>query len=283
MNRNVLHRRFKFVPATALIRSVGPYAWAVTNAQWFAAYQWFMHRLCEWKKRSRPYEVLNGTSSINNHAPDPLHSFYEPTRRLAILFAQVGSDSIGADFLRYCRIRKWADLGRPITIALPHTDRFPHASWFEMVGRTFKTSPNDCHPQATWVQNAAVEIDNNGQLWGLRVEYGYRHDASSWYHRIPQNLKERLDDFVQRANVEMDALLTPDERGRFRVDDERDWHRSRRALQDLFWDEHSYKPFWEHDMADLLSGVKGTSLTANRIVLTPRRMATLKRWARSGI
>ena len=178
----VLHRRFQFRPSWIMVDALGGYA-SMSPMKWFAIYQWFVQRLLEYQKQKKDsfYEYLNGTSSINNECVYAMRDAREPRRRLAMLLAHVGEEYGHGDFLRFCDLKEWSDLNKPITVSLPHTRIFPRLSWFELRGRVFKVSPNECHPKATWIMSGAVRPHYKGKLWEIKIEYGYIHDSSHWW------------------------------------------------------------------------------------------------------
>jgi hypothetical protein len=269
--------RFKFCPADIIRGYGGPY-----RGEALGVWQWFVQRLAEYVPRETPYEWINGTSSINNHEPWPTGGedfWVEPRRRVRELLLRAGQKNRIGLFLRKCQIPSWASLNRSIIATVRTSDNFPNSDWFKMTGRTFKKSPNSCHSGAISVHGVTLELSQGGKLWGVRVEYGYPHDSSSWYWRIRQSSAENLDDFVVRVDAEIDAAMVPDT-----VSDrqywERQWWETYKSLRGVFFDEHIGMPEWEKELADAIGKIDGASMSAHRIRLTRSRLATLKRWAK---
>jgi len=281
-----VHRKFKFYPSDALDRTPMPYRWT-SYARRFAAYQWFVARLHEYMEKHpsedeyRFWEYLNGTSSIHNSEPDPIHNQDEPFRRLRMLFMHVGTDSGRGKFLRYCKLRSWSDLDKGFIVPVAHTDDFPKQSWFELRGRKFKVSPNPSHPPATWIMSGAVEVNYAGDCWRVSIEYGYEHDSSHWFYRIGQRSGEDLSSFSKRVDTELEKLLEPEtEMPSTRLQRDRDWTRAKTSVRELFYGDGTLlgNYDWDKDLATQLVTVPGTSLLANRIRLTKPRLRTLQRW-----
>ena len=285
-----MHRKFKFTPSAAITDRLNTYS-GLSIARQFAAYQWYAGKLDAWhesrQKKDRNFrarwEYLNATSSIHNSEPDPIYGFDAPFKRLAMAFSSAGDPREGiGDFLRFCKLKTFADLSKPLIIPVAHTDEFPPRSWFELRGRQFKVSPNSCHPPATWIMSGAVQINRRGTLWKLRIEYGYIHDSSHWFYEIYQDKTETLDKFVVRANSELDSLLVPESdwmyTGSHRLAAERDWQSSYAALRTIFCDHHYQMGDWELKLADLLAGLDGPGISSRRIRLTKTRLRTLENW-----
>jgi hypothetical protein len=284
----VTRRRFTFIPADVLCDYGGPY-----RGQALAMWQWFVQRLAESGigrgRHSTPYEWINGTSSINNHEPNPIggEEFWkEPRRRVVDLLLHTGRDDGPGRFLRkHCGIPSWASLTKPIIVPIQTSDEFPTAeflgpSWFTMGGRTFKKSPNSCHSEATWVQDAELELNDIATLWRLKVEYGYPHDSSSWYWRVAQEKGERLDAFAARVNQRIEEAMTPDTNPGVRREKVREWGRTYEALRGVFYEPTYRFCGWEDSLSDEINRIDGSSLMDSRITLTGRRIATLKKWAK---
>lgn len=251
------------------------------------AWQWFVMRLHDYcttkepkpNKRNPPYEWLNDTSSINNHGPDPLGSADAITGRLRSLFREVGQSTKCGDFLASLGLTADADLGKPMTVKVATNREFPSGWWFDLHGRTLKDSHNSCHPDARWVDHVALQLSHDGRLWRVVLDYGYRLDGG-WKLWIYQQKGETLGRFRARVDSNLTEWLAPKQH------DQERWHlrdsaAKRAALRELFWNNlsPSIPSTWETDAADELMKIqhKG-SLACARIVMTPRRLATLKRW-----
>lgn len=278
----MIQPRFKINPADVVRGRGGPY-----RGQALAMWQWFVLRLIDAKinieRWGTPFEYINGTSSINNASPYPIcfdDKGDEASRRVRQLLLHAGERGGRGKFLRRIGFPNWASLDRPLIITTQSSREFPNDAWFEMQGRRFKGSPNSCHRQARSVQSAALELCYDARRWRLSIEYGYPHDASSWKVNIEQKDGERLDHFRTRVDAEIDSLLLPDPNPGVRRETERDWYEVHRALERAFYDDMSRGMIdWEDRLSDILVQVKSGSLAQARIMMTPARLSTLKRWA----
>jgi len=275
-------------PSDAMIEALHGFGVKPTReGDWWVAYHWFCERFGEWKHRASEYDILNGSSKCGciSSEFDALCDRDEPIRRLAYLFCHAkpnwidlnkrdgtGKPSSYTLFLRHMKIRKWADLAKPITLPGWRPKVFPKSEWFQMKGRTFKKSPNSCHSKATSVFGFSFDLcEREGWLqWVGRICYGYPHDGSSWYVDIPQMRNESLDKFAARIDKTIDGLLVPDEWPDGRRNYEQAWQRFDKALDVLFYDDTNAE------------GVKALterlSKPDNRIRLDKVRLAVLRRW-----
>jgi hypothetical protein len=190
-----------------------------------------------------------------------------------------------SDFLRYCGFKKFNDLSKPIIVTVPHDDEFPKRSWFDLRFRSFKKSPNEFHPQATWIMSIGLKLSKDGKTWGLQITYGYKHDSSNWYYYIWQDKKESLGEFVKRCDDEIESLLLPEEKiAQFRAYDERVWQTRRKALDDIFGDSQYLSSIgWDEEIADILLKIDGAGVHGHKIPLTKKRLMVLRRWAESAV
>lgn len=268
----------KFVPTRLIL----PGHWLPFGPA-LAAWQFFVRNLHEYKAESTPYELVNGTSSINNHDPDPIASREEAVRRLSWLFSCAGHGSFAGEFLRYrLDIKNCEDLGREITAKVTTNPDFPNPAWFMLEGREFVVSPNSQHPNAKWISGVRLRLDRRGRLWAVDIDYGYPHEPG-WHHFIRQEKGERIGAFVERVDATLNEMLTPEDpkdRPSWRIGRLRDRNERRKAWKNLFWDNFESIGF-EDELADALMRITPAgSLSEFRIRLTPERLATLKRWAR---
>lgn len=280
---DAMKQRFTFTPANILRGFGGPY-----RCEAVGAWQWFVQQLAESGAKGSygyiPYEWINGTSSINNSRPDPFgcEEFWEePNRRMRQLLLCAGQrNSIGNFLKRKCGIPSWASLERKIFANVKTCLEFPNEDWFGMSGRTFRRSPNSCRAGATFVHDARLELDGDGKLWSLSVEYGYPHDSSSWFWRVKQEDGERLDAFAKRVEDEIDNAMEPDPEPSKRRYLARMWGETYAGLRGVFYDEGMKCIGWENLLADSINHISALGLAQSRIPLTPQRMAVLKRWAK---
>lgn len=140
---------------------------------WFLAYEHFARRLLAWRKDAAPCEFLNNTSSINNHGFDPLYKTTSPYLHLSDLFRHVGLMNCGrADFLRFCGLKQWRDLDKPIAIQARRPQRVPG---LDVSGRILKQpGPNKSHPKALTVYNGRFRFDRLGRRrlgWSYEINY----------------------------------------------------------------------------------------------------------------
>lgn len=273
--------RFTFVPADALVYKHYGHGsgWNYSPGQWLAAWAYYCGRLLDWRPgpaETPPCELLNGTSSIRNSqfAPFTGDVSAECARRLAQLFAGVGARS--ATFLESLGLRKWSDLARPVVVSESDYDALPRLHWFDAGGRTFRVSPNSCHPDARSVYRGELHLTRR-LLWEYRLVYGYPHDASSWTWAVSQSPRESLPSFAERVDAEVEAVLEPDIGLGRREEAASRWHTAHDALRALFWDDH-VACGWEDGLAAVLEGVDGGSLACGRIFLTPQRLSTIREW-----
>lgn len=254
------------------------------SVDWWVAYQWFCQRLREWQPRNTAFEILNATSGVGDRSPKRMSAMSSPLHRLAYLFKLVevswtskpprAIPCPSSAFLAHLNICNWSDLAKPIQIHGRRPHVFPCREWFDMRGRFFKRpGPNDCHPDAIWVQGFSLQFHVDKKRWRAAIEYGYPHDSSSWFEGLMQEYRESLDRFAARINAWLDNRLEPDEP--CREEKERRWNRVYHAMRELFYAEWSGL---EKEMVDLVAQVDGTSLTEGRIRLTKSRLTTLKRW-----
>lgn len=122
-----------------------------------------------------------------------------------------------------------------------------------------------------------LQIDWQGR-WRLSFVYGYPHDSSNWRLSLTAERRESPDAFARRVNLFMEERFEPEEDGRGRLSTNRLWSERYKALRNLFWDGHHFGE-WDHQLTDLLLGIKGMTLTEAKIKLTAHRLATLRRWA----
>lgn len=243
------------------------------------AYEWICRKLIEWKPESPPYELLNATSSINNHGFNNIWKMETPCERIAYLFKH-GWFYLETDpFLAYLDINNWGDLAKPIFIKGRRPKEFPNKKWFEMSGRILNYSPNSCHPKATSVQDFTLQFSSYRKRWRASIHYSYPHDSSSWEINLEQNYKESLDTFAGRIQNWIDKVLKPDLSPGVRQEKEITWSRVYSAMRDLFWDDYTICDA-EDQMANILVKIEGSTLTEGRIILNKQRLATLKKWAK---
>ncbi len=274
-----------FKPSDAMLLSMGGFASKHYCAgDWFMAYEWFCRKLIEF---GGPFELMNETSSINNSEFNEIRSVNSARERIVYLLKHGWFQSEANKFIAFLGINTWEDLSKPITLKGRRPQAFPNPSWFKMRGRVFSYSPNDCHPEATWVQGFNIQFDDYHKRWFARIEYGYPHDGSSWTVGILQNYREHLNSFRKRVDVWIEEQLKPEglnEPGQ-RFEQERTWERVNSAMKDIFWHGYLSPSILDHgkQMADLLVSVDGTSLTEGRMTITKARLATLKRWAQEQV
>lgn len=277
----MIKTRLKFVPVTIIKGYSGPCC-----GESLGAWQWFVRNLVEQDKAKNcwdrvPYEFINCTSSINNGAPNKIggEEYYrESDRRMVDLLLRAGDKGGRGKFLKQIGIASWSDLENPVIATIQTSTEFPNRDWFKMAGRTFKKSPNSCHAGATSVHRVELELKWDATAWAVSVEYGYPHDSSSWHWNIWQKDGERLDAFSARVDAEIEESLTPDLEPH-REYREREWWKTRMALEKVFYDPLTMSE-WKDQLADAMSNIEGGSLAAFRIPLTPRRLATLKKWVK---
>lgn len=284
------------IPADAMIEALHAFGISPSReGDWWIVYHWFCEQFSAWKHRGDNYAILCGDGKCGciQNEYDAIRDRQEPIRRLAYLFARlmpgwIDRESrgkprfdIAARFLTRCGIRTWQGLVKPMRFHGWHPKVFPKSKWFEMQGRTFKTSPNSCHPKATSVFGFTFELcERKGWLqWVGRIEYGYPHDGSSWYVGIPQIRDETLDKFAVRIDETIDGLLVPESWSCGREQYERDWNRTRRAIDDVFNVSDCRLDY--DGLTNLFMDVKGSSLQSHRVRLDNRRAALLRRWLRA--
>lgn len=230
----------------------------------------FARLAIDWDKNA--LECLNDTSSIHNWEFQEFTSKQRVRDSLSRLFLLAGTDSVSGEFLRYCGIRKWSDLTKPIRVK--GWDRHIPFDVDVRERKMKQPGPNECHPDAIFGQYAGLAFGTD-RRWYFRVHYGYSHDSSSWYVYIRQNGGESLFHFGQRITAFVADLFESDDWPSSRQQANRDYDCTFKAVEDLFYIDH---PDARDRLVRLLAGIKGFSLTAHRIQLTARRLATLSRW-----
>jgi len=273
----------QILPSDALLESLGGFtSRTYFTGDWFMAYEWICRKLMQWKPEGPPFELLNATSSINNHGFNNIWGRETPGERIAYLLKHGWFRSEVNSFLAYLNINNWDDLAKPIFIKGRRPKEFPNHKWFELEGRILDYSPNSCHLKAIWVQGFSLQFSSYRKRWIANIHYGYPHDSSSWEISLEQNYREFLDTFAGRIQNWIDKVLKPDLSPGVRKEKEITWNRVYRAMRDLFWDNHSICDA-EEQIADELVKIEGSTLTEGRMILNKQRLATLKKWAKQSL
>lgn len=266
------HTKFKFRPADVLIERLGGYTGKMDVERYFAAYQWFVRKLYEFAPGHCRYEWLNDTSGQGCTEPSLITDLDQPKKRLASLLRRVGEKSECGEFLGFCGLREWSDLADGEILHVEYCDEFPAVRWFQLRGREFNYSPNNCHPDARWIWKSGLTIDRTGNQWGLVAYYSYPYDSASWNWSVGQKIGESLADFTRHANHRLDSvLLLPTlESDHHRLARLRQREHRAQALSDIFRDREYALGDWSGDLAEL---------TKVPISLNKKRLAVLTKWA----
>lgn len=155
------------------------YAWQSPES--WLLYDHFAKRCVDWMDTRRGrccYEVLIDTSGVGFWYLEKMTRKLAAQRVLAKLFAEVGRDSLRGEFLRFCKIKRWSDLDRPIEFRcrLPHD--FGRHPWFDVRGRRLRDSPNQYHPEAVWVHHGQAKFSVHYRRWYYSLNYSYEWEAS---------------------------------------------------------------------------------------------------------
>jgi hypothetical protein len=284
-----------------------------TAERHLAVYEHLGVRLKEWVKTTgrstEPWEILNGTSSINNHEPDPIgctNLHKNLIRRIAYFFNGLAAawhynrtwDS--SQFAAFLGIQCPADLLKPLTIKARAPSALP--VWIStLAGIRLKVSPNEYHPGALWTDEADLCVSvwkNRRPFWSLRIGYSYENDGSSWCIKTDQKPGESLEAMLARAwqdfhpRVDWPPGCEP---GQYlwRLGC---WHQRRveylrlhEALITLFVSEQTKgrKYLGDYDWMPALTTLcmqQGNSgIHARKMPVTRGRVATLRRWATQGL
>jgi hypothetical protein len=276
---------FTILPCDAIIAEMNGFESRLYQpSDWWMTYEHFCRKVLELK--NHPYQCLNNTSSVNNWNFFPMYDIDQPRKHLAHLFKYI-IGGYSPELLKYVGIKKWGDLSKPIAIHGWRPKIFPRCNWFLMDGRQFKGSPNSCHPEAKWVYCFYLVFCSYLKRWRAVIAYGYKHDSSSWNRILDQDYRETLDDFAIRIDKWIDELLVPEKsdwvmEADRRCDEERAWHRKRKAVNDVFWFDYFSSDIYDDEQNALIDRIMSDSpagISGRKIIIDSSRYRTLMRWA----
>lgn len=227
------------------------------------------------------WEILNGTSSINNSHLDGFdagEAGAQARARLAKLFQHAGWETEAGLFLWRLGIREAGDLGKPITIpGRPPKYCWGLPWWANQRGRLFKKSPNRYHPKARWVEKCRLGYSVRTHTWSVVFFYSYPHDSSSWSDGVTQRRGESLEKFGNRVTAWIEDKFVPESRNGplWRPARERRWTKAHDAMEVLFGWRGDVPTDYSEQVADILQHT-----SSGFFAFSKARLATLKRWAR---
>lgn len=277
-----------FRPIDAIFASIayGKVSRFYSDEEWLLVLAHFARQFHDPRRLSLPWEIFNLTSGIGCRSLDGACAEVagkDAHRRLAKLFSHTGLETEAGMFLWRCGLRSPSDLYEPLSIATPRVPRWSLPWWGNQAGRWFrKPGPNPSHPEARWVEKTLLRYHPERDRWSLVFFYSYPHDSSTWCEGVRQKRGEGLDRFGARVSAFIEERFEPEDRNAplTRPHREKIWHRVNSAMRTLFpWGTH-VPPDYAKQIADLLCEVPGVCLREGRFGLTPRRLSTLKRWAR---
>ena len=252
------------------------------DPSWWLLYEYFVSRCREWQD-SQPmeigmFQVLNGTSSINNWHPWEMGDGKQLIQRLSVLFGNAGENNSAGDFLRFCKIRRWSDLDRAIEFRCRSPKRFAVRDWFNVEHRKLIKQHNEYHPGAMWACRSAVMLSDHNMRWIYRIYYSYEWDNSSWNVSIYQRRRETLTGFSKRVEAFIVETLGEENYWdkRRRESDIRSRSHFIRSFDHLFYS--NIDPDFESSLTAIAMECEGSSLTSHKITLDASKKRTLKRW-----
>lgn len=247
----------------------------------FVLYEHLCRQCILWHKtlgqHNLRWEVLNNTSSIRNSHLNEIEHHSQVVQRLCHLFAQVGRDNNGGEFLQFCGFRSWSDLDREILFYQRIPKDIGRCFWFDVSQRKTVKSFNPSRPEAVWASRSALQFCRWNSGWVYRIFYSYEHDDSSWCESFYQKKGESLWGFCKGVNEFIDRTLEPEgfyEQSRRKAKN-RDFKSVDQAIKRIFYDDYSGDL---KKLREQLLEIQGMCLRNNRIKLTYSRLKTLERW-----
>lgn len=245
-------------------------------------YMDFVAKCNDWNKQINDgrghFQVMNDTSSINNHEPWPISSDEGAYQRLAKLFSGAGNTWADGEFLRFCGIYDAEDLLCNYRYTVRKPTGFATRKWFDVYHRRMLKSHNSCHPDAVWACGAYIQLNRTGDLWKYAISYSYEWDSSSWEVALYQRRRESLCGFAKRVDQFIDEILGTED---FHQEGSRhalirDREEIQKSISRLFYTNHDAS--FEESYTNKALSVAGFSLTQHRICLTKSQKRTLFKW-----
>lgn len=253
--------------------------WYPFDSAWLGIYQWFASKFRDWKKEhpEADHDYLVDTSGRGGSEFQSVSEREKLHKCVYLLLKHVGQHSGRGQFLASIGLESHADLQKPIRIVDDRCD------WptFDVRGRRLNFSPNQYHPDAVILTHSVLQLSSYSMRWGYRIYYNDNHyESTSWCICLHQKQGQRLEDFFAYvAKWKEENLVPADRNDDWRLRRLQQWDKTRRSLNEIcYFDSGSGN---DVELTDMLTGIDGTSMTANRIKMTPRRVATLKRWIES--
>lgn len=184
-----------------------------TDPRAWLLYDHFANKCVEWmatRDGRDCYEVMIDTSGVGFWYIEKITEMSGPQRRLALLFSDVGSNFHRGEFLRFCGIKRWSDLDKPIKFFCRLPKDFGRNKWFDVAHRRLNHVPNGYHPDATWVHQGQIVFCVGTRRWHYHLNYSYEWEPASWTISIAQNRNESMQGFAKRVDRFIDDSLEPE-------------------------------------------------------------------------